>query len=408
MPNATGALTGLRIIDMTHALAGPFCTQVLADHGADVMKIEPLEGDFFRNIGPWRDDDKARHFGGLFQACNRNKRSLAVNLKDPQGAALVRELVRGADALVENYRAGAMEKLGLGYDSLRAENPRLVYTSIRGFGDVAGGRSPYMSWPSFDIVAQAMGGWMGVTGADADHPVKVGGGPGDTVTGLFAAFGTMAALWQARATGEGQYVDTAMVDCVLALSESVVSHYAYRGVSLEPMGNAMPGIAPFDTYRCSDGIIAIAAPHDPQWTELCRLMDRAELLGDPRFASENLRWENRNAVRDAIEAFTEVRTKEELRGIFGGRVPFSPIYCAADIFADPHFAVRDMLPELEHPGSARPAAVPGVPVKLSRTPGSVRHRAPLVGEHTRDILAQIGIEPERIERLAQSGAVAVR
>jgi crotonobetainyl-CoA:carnitine CoA-transferase CaiB-like acyl-CoA transferase len=199
-----------------------------------------------------------------------------------------------------------------------------------------------------------------------------------------------------------------MVDCVLALSESVVSHYAYRGVSLEPMGNAMPGIAPFDTYRCCNGIIAIAAPHDPQWTELCRLMDRTELLADPRFASEQLRWENRNAVRDAIEAFTEVRTKEELRGIFGGRVPFSPIYCAADIFADPHFAVRDMLPELEHPGSARPAAVPGVPVKLSRTPGSVRHRAPLVGEHTRDILAQMGIEPERIERLAQSGAVAVR
>ncbi|MFO1107686.1 MAG: CoA transferase [Bradyrhizobium sp.] len=403
-----GALRGLRIIDLTHALAGPFCTQVLADHGADVIKVEPLEGDFFRNIGPYSKDDQQRNFGGLFQSCNRNKRSIAIDLKKPEGADILRDLVRGADALVENFRAGAMERLGLGYAALKEINPRLVYTSIRGFGDAVGGRSPYMNWPSFDIVAQAMGGWMGITGPDADHPVKVGGGLGDTVTGLFAAFGTISAIWRTRETGVGQYVDTAMVDCVLALSESVVSHYAYRGVSLEPMGNVIPGVAPFDTYRCRDGIIAIAAPHNPQWSELCRLMKRPELAKDPRFASESQRWDNRDLVRQEVEAFTTLRTKGELREILGGFVPFSPIYDAAEIFADPHFAARNMLPTLDHPGAASPASVPGVPVKLSQTPGAVRHRAPLIGEHSREILQEIRIKADRLQQLVESGVVAVR
>ncbi len=407
LPN-TGALRGVRILDLTHALAGPFCTQVLADHGADVIKIEPPEGDFFRRMGPFRDDDGEHHFGGLFQSCNRNKRSVVLNLKQPQGQELLRDLVRGADALVENYRAGVLDKLGLGYAALHDINPRLVYTSVRGFGDVSGGQSPYMSWPSFDIVAQAMGGWMGVTGVDALHPQKVGGGPGDTVSGLFAAFGTMAALWHARATGQGQYVDVAMADSVLALSESVVSHFAYRGVSLEPIGNGIPGIAPFDTFAGRDGVVAIAAPHDAQWAELCRLMGRPELIADPRFATEAARWDHRAAVREVVEAFTASRGMDELRAVFGGRVPFSPVLNAQAIFADPHFAARQMLPELEHPGSARPTAVPGVPVKLSLTPGAVRQRAPLLGEHTREVLREAGVDAARIDSLVESGSVGVR
>jgi crotonobetainyl-CoA:carnitine CoA-transferase CaiB-like acyl-CoA transferase len=400
-----GALTGLRILDLTHALAGPFCTQVLADHGADVIKIEPLEGDFFRHMGPFRADDEQHHFGGLFQSCNRNKRSLAVNLKDPAGQALLRELAGGADALVENYRAGVLDKLGLGYAALSALNPRLVYTSVRGFGDVAGGQSPYMSWPSFDIVAQAMGGWMGITGHEPAHPLKVGGGPGDTVSGLFAAFGTLSALWHARATGQGQYVDVAMADSVLALAESVVSHYSYRGVSLGPVGNGIPGLAPFDTFASADGAVAIAAPHDGQWRELCRLIDRPDAAADPRFASEALRWQHRDELRGVIEGYTASRSKDELRAVFGGRVPFSPIYNAAEIFADPHFAARQMLPEVEQPGSATPVAVPGVPVKLSVTPGGVRHRAPKLGEHGAELLAEFGIAPERIAALAGAGVV---
>ncbi len=404
----TGALKGLRVLDLTHALAGPFCSQVLADHGADVIKVEPLEGDFFRQMGPFSDDDPVRHFGGLFQSCNRNKRSIAVNLKDRQGHEVLRELARGADALVENYRAGVLDKLGLGYEALRTINPRLVYTSVRGFGDRSGGQSPYMNWPAFDIVAQAMGGWMGITGSDPGHPVKVGGGAGDTVAGLFAAFGTMTALWSARETGRGQYVDVAMTDSILALSELVVSQFSYRGVSPVPMGNSIPGVAPFGTFRVKDGVIAIAAPHDPQWRVLCELIGAPELATDPRFIDEAARWEHRTVITEKLEAFTLTKTKDELRALLGGMVPFSPIYTAQDIFSDPHFAVRHMLPEVEQPGLARPVAVPGVPVKLSATPGGVRHRAPLLGEHSRQVLAELGLSGERIDALIATGAVSAQ
>ena len=402
-----GALKGVRVLDLTHALAGPFCAQILADQGADVIKVEPLEGDFFRRMGPYRDDDNERHFGGLFQACNRNKRSVALDLKHPQGQEVFKRLVQGADALVENYRAGVLERLGLGYETLKSINPRLVYTSVRGFGDKTGGASPYMHWPAFDIVAQAMGGWMGVTGEDAEHPYKVGGGPGDTVPGLFAAFGTLTALWHARATGQGQYVDVAMTDSILAMSELVVSQYAYRGVSPVPTGNGIVNFAPFGTVRVKDGVAVIAAPHDPQWLELCKLMNRPDLATQERFSTEIGRWDHRVELQEAIESFTTRHTKDELRALFGGKVPFSPIYTAQDIFNDPHFAARDMLPRVEHPGCAEPTAVPGVPVKLSLTPAGVRQRAPKLAEHTRQVLREAGMDAAEVEQLARQGAIGV-
>jgi crotonobetainyl-CoA:carnitine CoA-transferase CaiB-like acyl-CoA transferase len=344
--------------------------------------------------------------GGLFQACNRNKRSISINLKDPRGQALLKELARDAHGLVENYRAGVLDKMGIGYEALKAVNPALVYTSVRGFGDKVGGVSPYMNWPAFDIVAQAMGGWMGITGTDREHPVKVGGGAGDTVSGLFAAFGTMAALWHARETGVGQYVDVAMTDSILALSELVVSQYSFRGVSPVPVGNGIPGMAPFGTIRVKDGVIAIAAPHDPQFRELSQLLELPSLLKDPRFANEELRWNNREALTELIERATVTRTKAQMRELFGGKVPFSPIYTAEEIFADPHFQARDMLPQVEQPGSARPAQVPGVPVKLSQTPGGVRHRAPLIGEHTRAVLQESGLSADHIDELTAAGVVS--
>lgn len=401
-----GSLKGLRILDLTHALAGPFCSQMLADHGADVIKVEPLEGDFFRKMGPFRADDQDKFFGGLFQSCNRNKRSIALNLKSEAGRDALLELVKNADGLVENYRAGVLAKMGLGYEDLKKVNPRLVYTSIRGFGDRVGGDSPYRDWPAFDIVAQAMGGWMGITGQDADHPVKVGGGAGDTVSGLFAAFGTVSALLHAKNTGLGQYVDVAMTDSILALSEIVVSQFSYRGVSASPVGNGIPGLAPFGTIKVKDGVIAIAAPHDPQFHLLCDLLGCPELKTKPEYLNEGSRWEHHEALTAEIEQYTTQKTKAELKELFGGRVPFSPIYNGAEIFADEHFAARNMLPLVDHPGTKEPTAVPGVPVKMSLTPGNVRTRAPLLGEHTREILNELGWDNTRINSLLDAGILA--
>jgi len=401
--NNQGSLKGLRILDLTHALAGPFCSQMLADHGADVIKVEPLEGDFFRKMGPFRADDQDRFFGGLFQSCNRNKRSISLNLKTELGREALIELVKNADGLVENYRAGVLKKMGLGYEQLKEINPRLVYTSIRGFGDSVGGESPYKNWPAFDIVAQAMGGWMGVTGQDADHPVKVGGGAGDTVSGLFAAFGTVSALLHAKNTGLGQYVDVAMTDSILALSEIVVSQFSYLGVSAKPVGNGISGLAPFGTIKVKDGVIAIAAPHDPQFHLLCDLLGCPELKDEPKYLNEGSRWANHVELNAAIEQYTVQKTKLELKELFGGRVPFSPIYTGEEIFKDEHFAARNMLPHVEHPGTATPTAVPGIPVKMSLTPGEVRIRAPKLGEHTREILNELGWDNQRISQLLENG-----
>ncbi len=405
MKHNSGALNGIRVLDLTHALAGPFCTQVLADHGADVIKVEPLDGDFFRRMGPFTEDDQERHYGGLFQSCNRNKRSISLDLKSAEGKDILKKLAAEADVLVENYRSGVLDKMGVGYETLKTINPRLVYTSVRGFGDKAGGASPYMDWPAFDIVAQAMGGWMGITGEDADHPVKVGGGAGDTAAGLFAAFGTMTALWHARNTGQGQYVDVAMTDSILALSELVVSQYSYVGVSPQPVGNRIPGLAPFGTFKVKDGVIAIAAPHNAQFHLLCKMINQPELIRDPRFANEPLRWENNVELTQRIEEFTTLHTKRELRELFGGKIPFSPIYTAEDIFSDPHFEARKMLPKVDQPGSSRKVSVPGVPVKLSVSPGEVRSRAPMLGEHSQEILEDVGFTDENIKLMLEKGSV---
>lgn len=398
-----GALTGLRVLDSTHALAGPFCSQVLADHGADVIKIEPPQGDFFRGMGPFFPDDKRREYGGLFQSCNRNKRSIVIDIKNPEGQKLFKELVKKSDALVENYRAGVLDKIGLGYETLKQINPRLVYTSIRGFGDNYGGISPYSKWPAFDIIAQAMGGWMSITGPDADHPTKIGGGLGDTVPGLFGAFGTLSAIWNAQKTGLGQYVDISMVDSVLAMSELITSQFGYAGVSPSPIGNGIPGLYPFGNFQAKDGMIVIAANHDPLWKDLCEVMGKEEYITDVRYATEEARWENKAGVKDIIEAFTMQYTKLELKSKMGGKVPFSPILTAKEIFTDPHFEARNMLPEVEHPGmDHRMVKVSNTPVKLSETPGGVRHRAPRLGEHTNEIMLEFGFGQSDINQMLEA------
>lgn len=404
MLKAEAPLQGLLVLDMTQALSGPFCTQLLADFGARVIKVEALTGDFGRTIGPHDAEDLARDYGAVFQNSNRNKESISVDLKTDEGKEIVRRLAAKADVLVENFSAGVMERLGLDYESLAVINPKLVYTSIRGFGDRVGGESPYLTWPAFDIVAQAMGGLVGITGLSPAQPVRPGSGLGDTVPAIFAALGTMIALWSRVTSGRGQYVDVAMVDSILAISETAVNWFSQMGRVAEPEGNHLAGVAPFDLFDASDGKAAVGAPHRPQWIKLTEIMQRPDLLDDPRFANDQDRALNRVEVTEIVNEWTKSHTVDQLRELLGGRVPFAPIYTGAHIFSDPHFQVRDMLPQVERP-DGQMVSVTGVVPKLSETPGNVRHRAPVVGEHTRAVLIELGFDDEFIDELVAKSTV---
>jgi crotonobetainyl-CoA:carnitine CoA-transferase CaiB-like acyl-CoA transferase len=405
MTGPFGALQGLKVVDLTQMLAGPYCTQLLADHGAEVIKIESPEGDMTRPAGPFRPEDEGRAFGGYYCSINRNKRSLVVDLKRDEGRAIVLSLAAKADIVVENYRAGVMERLGLAYETLAALNPRLVYASIRGFGDPRTAASPYVDWPAFDVVAQAMGGMMGVTGPDRDHPTKIGPGVGDTVPALFAAFGILAAVIRARETGQGQYVDVGMVDSVLALSERIVYQHSITGAAPGPEGNHHPMISPFGLFPAADGHVALACQQDAFWKILCEALDLDEMAADPRFADFRARVKNRKALESALAARTATLTKAELARRLGGKVPFGPVLDAAEIAADPHFAAREMVVPVLHPGHRAPIALAGVPVRMSGTPGGIRRRAPWHGEDTEAVLREAGFDEARIAAWRAAGVV---
>jgi crotonobetainyl-CoA:carnitine CoA-transferase CaiB-like acyl-CoA transferase len=402
---SSGALEGLRVLDLTQMLAGPFCTMMLADQGAEVIKIEPLEGDGTRHMGPFHPDDQLRAFGGYFQSVNRNKASLALDLKRPEGREVFLALLDGAQVVVENFRAGVMNRLGLAYARLRQRNPRIVYASIRGFGDPQTGTSPYVDWPAFDVVAQAMGGIMAITGADGRTPTKIGPGVGDTIPAVMAAFGIMAAVWRAERTGVGQYVDVAMVDSVLSVCERMLHQYTYADKISGPEGNRHPFLAPFGLLPAKDGFIALACHQDEFWIRLCQLIGRPDLITDPRFGSRQERATHQSAVYTEIGAYTVQRTRRQLAAILGGYVPFGPVYDVTDIVADPHFRAHEMVVELDHPGLDQKLAVAGVPIRLSETPGAIWRRAPLLGEHTEEVLRSCGLSAPAIAHLRAAGVV---
>ena len=394
-----GALDGLRVIDLTQMLAGPFCTMMLADQGAEVIKVEPLDGDGTRGMGPFAPDDRLRAFGGYFQSVNRNKQSIALDLKRPQGRELFLKLADGAQVVVENFRAGVMERLGLAYETLRARNPRLVYASIRGFGDPRTGKSPYVDWPAYAVVAQALGGILAITGPDPRTPTKVGPGVGDVVPAAMAAYGIIAAVWRAERSGQGQYVDVAMVDGVLSICERILHQYGYEGVVPAPEGNRHPFLAPFGLLPAKDGIVALACHADEFWAELCRLMGKPELAADARFLTRESRRTHQDALYAEVGAFTARHTRRELMAILGGHVPFGPVFDVSDIVADPHFLARDMVVPLDHPGLDRKIAVAGVPIRLSQTPGGIYRRAPLLGEDTDAVLGMLKLSAAEIAAL---------
>ncbi|CAJ95155.1 Acetyl-CoA:oxalate CoA-transferase [Cupriavidus necator] len=403
--SSPGALAGLRVIDLTQMLAGPFCTQILADHGADVIKVEAMTGDGTRLTAPFCEDDTLREYGGYFQSVNRNKRSIAVDLKTVEGLALARKLIDGADIVVENFRAGVMERLGLGWERLRERNPRLVYGTVRGFGDPRSGASPYADWPAYDVVAQAMGGMTGITGPDHQTPMKIGPGVGDTIPALMLCIGILSAVHRVKETGKGQFVDVAMTDAVLAMCERIVYQTSYTGVVPGPEGNRHPLLCPFGLFRARDGYVSIAVANDPLWEKLAAAIGHPELGTDPAFSTNAARVANMQQVIDLLEDFTSGRTKEQIAAVLGGKVPFGPVCTSAEIFADPHYAVRQMLVDVEQPGSAQRVKIAGVPIKLSDTPGAVRRRAPMLGEHTDEVLRAAGYSGDDIDDLRAVGAI---
>ena len=401
----TGPLTGLRVVDLTQMLAGPYCTMLLGDQGADIVKVEPVGGEPTRTFGPYRPDDADHLFGGYFQSINRNKRSVCLDLKSEAGKEMLRALVRDADVLVENFRPGVMDRLGLSYESLQEVNPRLVYACIRGFGDPRTGASPYVDRPSFDVVAQAMGGAMGITGPDATTPMKIGPGVGDIFPATLAAFGIMSAVWEAGRTGQGQMVDVAMYDGIIALCERIVYQQSYTGTSPVPEGNQHPILCPFGIFAAADGQVTIGCPRDSFWRLLVAVIGRPDLADDPRFATNNARLQNRRETVEIVEHWTRRHTKDEIAELLAAKVPFGPVNTAADILADPHVGIRHMLAEVEHPGSATPVTIAGTPIRMTRTQGGVRSRAPLPGEHTDAILSEAGINADRIAELRAAGAI---
>jgi crotonobetainyl-CoA:carnitine CoA-transferase CaiB-like acyl-CoA transferase/flavin reductase (DIM6/NTAB) family NADH-FMN oxidoreductase RutF len=379
---STQILKGLRVLDLSRMLSGPYCTMHLADHGAEVIKIEGAGGDTSRGNGPYRDDDSTKDWAGYFVSLNRGKKSIQLDLKSPEGKANFRKLAASADVIVENFRPGVMERLCLSYETLSAENPKLVYAAIRGFGDPRSGASPYGEWPSYDVVAQAMGGLISMTGPDADTPTKVGPGIGDIFAGMMMAFGIMAALREADSTGKGQFVDVAMYDAMISLCERLVYIHDMTGAVPKPQGNGHPFLAPFGLFPAKDGHIALGIVDDAFWKRLAALMKRPELGDDPHFVDRSARTKNSDKLTALVADWSKQKTKAELTSLLGGEVPYGPLNTIADIYADPHVAAREMLAKITNPApDQKPWTVAANPLRFGEHGHAQLSAPPRLGEH---------------------------
>jgi crotonobetainyl-CoA:carnitine CoA-transferase CaiB-like acyl-CoA transferase len=389
---ATGPLSGVRILDLTRALAGPFCTMLLGDLGADILKVEAPDGDMTRTLGPFPPDRKATDYGAYFAAVNRNKRSIVLDLKNEDDKQTLLSMVTNVDALVENFRPAVMDRLGLPYEDLRKANPKLVYAAVRGFGDPRTGESPYVDWPAFDIVAQSMGGVVASTGEPGSSGVRAGPAVGDVYPGTLAALGVVSAILNARGNGEGQFLDVSMYDAMLTLGEALIYNYDQTGQVHPPSGNEHPSLCPFEVYRTGNGSIAIAAPTDKHWRILAKVIGHEELGRHPDYKDTAARVKSRDTIRDMIEGWGSDKTTAQVVEHLAGQVPVGPVNTSAEIFEDPHIAARNMLEQVDYPGSDRPITMANPSIKLTDTPAGIYRRAPHLGEHTEEILSELGIK----------------
>ena len=390
----TGPLQDLTVIDCTRALAGPFGAGLLADLGARVIKIEAPLGDGYRNIppflpdhaSPYEDREAGTDFGAPFASVNRNKRSVCLDLKNDTHKDVFLQLCDQADAVVENMRAGVMDKLGLGYEVIAERNPKIIYACVRGFGDPRTGESPYASWPSLDAAAQSFGGLVYANNGLVTPAIA------DVFPGTLMALGVVSAIHNAQQSGKGQFLDVSMYDAMMAFQKSAVAQYGFTGKANPPGLQRAMTLYPFDLFPTKDGRISIAVAQPRHWDMLCAAMERSDLMTDERSASNTARLEHVDWVEEQICAWTSQLTRLEILEKLNGSVPVGPVQNMADIFDDPHVAARQML-ETCSPGGDNPdITLAANPIKFSETPTTLYHPPPTLGAHNEEVLAEFGID----------------
>lgn len=395
-------LTGVRIFDLTRILAGPTCTQLLGDLGADVIKVEkPGVGDDTRTWGPpyVKDSDgKDTNESAYYLSANRNKRSVTIDLQTPKGIALAKKLIAKSDILIENFKVGSLSKLGLGYEDLKTEFPRLVYCSVTGFGQTG----PYAPRAGYDFLAQGLGGIMSITGDPDGEPMKVGVGIADVMTGMYASTAILAALRHRDATGEGQHIDTCLLDTQVSWLINEGTNYLVSGKIPVKLGNEHPNIVPYKVFATSNGHVILAVGNNRQFDDWCTVANADDLKSDPRYASNPLRIANRETLYDIMPDFMKRKTTEEWLAELGElKVPCSPVNNIEQVFEDPHVKYRGMRIEMDHPtaGSGKVPLI-GNPVKMSSTPPQYRLAPPTLGQHSDEVLRELlGFDEKQIQKL---------
>ena len=396
-PTMPGPLQGCRVIELAHIMAGPVAGLMLADMGADVIKVEKLNGDDTRRFVPPTIEGES----AAFMMMNRNKRGIVLDLKTEDGKNALKRLIKDADVLIENYRMGTMEKLGLGYDALREINPGLIYCEVSGFGRTG----PYAHRGGFDLIAQGMSGLMSITGeGHGREPVKVGAPVSDITAGIVAAMGIAAAYAHKLKTGKGQKVDTSLFEAAITQTYWQSAIAFATGKSPQAMGSAHPLNAPYQSFKTKDGWINIGAANQKNWESMLALLGAEHLNDDPRFASNATRIENREVLADLLTEITAGKSTDEWLQIFEkGGVPAGPVLSITEMHADPQAIAREMIVSTRHPVAGDVKTI-GLPVKFSETPGGVTRPAPVKGEHTREVLTQAGFSDDEIDKMLASGA----
>ena len=403
-----GPLDGLKVFDLTRILAGPHCTQILGDLGAEVIKIErPIVGDDTRNFAPpYLPDDKGQDSSesAYFAGTNRNKRSITLNLSNPEGQALARRLIADSDVLAENFKTGTLAKYGLGYEQLHKEFPRLVYCSITGFGHTG----PYADRPGYDALIQGMGGVMSLTGAPEGEPMKVGVSIADMMAGMYAGMSILAAVRHQQLTGEGQHIDISMLDTHVAWLANQGMNYLATGEIPPRLGNNHPNIVPYQVMPSADGYFVLSVANDPAFERFCELADCKDLLEDERFRTAVERVRNRDHVTETLNDITRKHPSAWwLSGLEKVKIGCGPINDLAQVFDDPQVKFREMVVEMPHPATGNaPAKLIASPIKMSETPVRYRHSPPMLGQHTEEVLDEmLGLSPAEVAALRDKGVV---